>query len=37
VVRSLLANEDLTENFCTDNENVAPLRKLLEIEKSGKT
>jgi len=31
-----LANEDLTENFCTRNENVDQLRKLLEIEKSGK-
>ena len=31
-----LANEDLTENFCTNNQNVEQLRKLLEIEKSGK-
>jgi hypothetical protein len=31
-----LANEDLTENFCTRNENVDQLRKLLEIEKSGR-
>ena len=27
-----LANEDLTENFCTNNENVEQLRKLAEIE-----
>ncbi len=31
-----LANEDLTENFCTNNENVEQLRKLNEIESSGK-
>lgn len=29
-------NEDLTENFCTNNENVEQLRKLSEIEKSKK-
>jgi len=27
-----LGNEDLTENFCTNNENAGQLRKLIEIE-----
>ena len=31
-----LGSEDLTENFCTNNENVEQLRKLVEIEKSRK-
>ena len=31
-----LGNEDLTENFCTNNENVEQLLKLNEIESSGK-
>jgi hypothetical protein len=31
-----LGNEDLTENFCTNNENVEQLRKLNEIESRGK-
>ena len=26
-------NEDLTENFCTNNENVEQLRKLYETQK----
>ncbi len=29
-----LGNEDLTENFCTNNENADQLRKLTEVEKS---
>ena len=29
-------NEDLTENFCTNNENVEQFRKLIEIEEKGK-
>ncbi len=31
-----LASEDLTENFCTNNENVEQLKKLNEQQKSGK-
>jgi hypothetical protein len=31
-----LANEDLTENFCTNNENVEQLKKLNDQQKSGK-
>ena len=31
-----LGKEDLTENFCTNNENVEQLRKLNEIESGGK-
>ena len=33
-VHALGANEDLTENFCTNNENVEQLRKLIEMQKS---
>jgi hypothetical protein len=29
-------HEDLTENFCTRNENVDQLKKLLEVEKAKK-
>jgi hypothetical protein len=35
-IRDLVGSEDLTENFCTNNENVEQLRKLVEIEKSRK-
>ena len=33
---SLRPDEDLTENFCTNNENVEQLKKLNEQQKSGK-
>jgi hypothetical protein len=31
-----LGNEDLTENFCTNNENVEQLLRLNEIESKGR-
>jgi len=33
-VEHRINNEDLTENFCTNNENVEQLRKLYESQKA---